>query len=384
MCVRVVRKSGNISEHLLFCTRALSATTEQFLSHIADELERLAVPCDNLVAQTYDEISNMLRRYNGLQAKFKELAGEEHKIFVHCYAYILTRVLDDTASTSLVVAKLFENLQTLYVMVSKFQPIYQDCKEEMQLPIRSLKRISTVILMLQKIATSTAFDAGRRYTADGMRNLFSTKQFMANAYLFREIFAMTGPLSRILQGVNIDFGKALNFLDAALEQLLKLRSDPQKIIHAVEENFDGIEWEEKRISRSRRMPGELAQDEPATSAEENWRHEVFYAAADPVIAEINGRFSSSRHVLEAFSIFSPKAFSTFSEVYPTTGHVEENVKEFCETYKIDSHRCAVGLYSFATAFKIFNFDTVENKTDHADYGDVSDEFSDSIEDTDDE
>ena len=41
------------------------------------------------------------------------------------------------------------------------------------------------------------------------------------------------------------------------------------------------------------------------------------------------------------------------------------------------------LYSFATAFKLFNFDTVENKTDHADYGDVSDEFSDSTEDTDD-
>ena len=52
---------------------------------------------------------------------------------------------------------------------------------------------------------------------------------------------MTGPLSRIVQGVNIDFSKALNLLDTALEQLSKLRRDPQKIIHAVEENFDGIE-----------------------------------------------------------------------------------------------------------------------------------------------
>ena len=77
---------------------------------------------------------------------------------------------------------------------------------------------------------------------------------------------MTGLLSRILQDVNIDFGKALNLLNAALEQLLKLRSDPQKIIHAVEEKFDGIAWEETRISRRRRMPDELAQDEPAISA----------------------------------------------------------------------------------------------------------------------
>ena len=85
-----------------------------------------------------------------------------------------------------------------------------------------------------------------------------------------------------------------------------------------------------------------------------------------------------------FAIFSPKASSTFSEVYPTTGHVEENVRKFCEIFKIDSHRCVFELYSFATASKLFNFDTVENETDHIDYGDINDEFSDSAEDTDDE
>ena len=128
--------------------------------------------------------------------------------------------------------------------------------------------------------------------------------------------------------------------------------------------------EKKKISRRRRISGELAQDETATFAEVKLRCEVFYAAVDSVIAEINERFSSSRHVLETFAIFSPKVFSTFSEVYPTTGHVEENVRKFCETHKIDSHHCAVELYSFAVVFKLFNFDTVE--------------FSDSTKDTADE
>ena len=89
----------------------------------------------------------MSRRNNGLQAKFKELAGEEHIIFVHCYAHTLNLVLGDTATASLDIAKLFENLQALYVMKSKPQPIHQlfeDCQEELQLPIRSLKRINTV------------------------------------------------------------------------------------------------------------------------------------------------------------------------------------------------------------------------------------------------
>lgn len=97
------------------------------------------------------------------------------------------------------------------------------------------------MLLLEKIAASTAFDVDRRNTVDGMQNLFSTKPSVASAYLFRKIFAMTGPLSRILLGVSIGFGMAFNLLDAALEQLSKLRSDPKKIIHAVEENFDRIE-----------------------------------------------------------------------------------------------------------------------------------------------
>ena len=69
---------------------------------------------DNLIAQTYDGASNMSGKYNGLQAKFKELA-EENIIFVNCYAHTLNLVLGHTARASLDVEKLFENLQVLYV-----------------------------------------------------------------------------------------------------------------------------------------------------------------------------------------------------------------------------------------------------------------------------
>ena len=54
VCVRVVSKEGEVSEHLLFCTRAVSTTAEELLNNIAGELERLGVPFSNLVAQTYD------------------------------------------------------------------------------------------------------------------------------------------------------------------------------------------------------------------------------------------------------------------------------------------------------------------------------------------
>ena len=85
------------------------------------------------------------------------------------------------------------------------------------------------MLMFEKVTASKGFDADSQNTVDGMQKLFATKQFMASAYLFQKIFAMTGPLSRVLYGVNIDFGKALNLLDAALEQLSKLRMIPKSL-----------------------------------------------------------------------------------------------------------------------------------------------------------
>ena len=208
--------------------------------------------------------------------------------------------------------------------------MFEDCQKELQLPIRSLKRNNTVrwsareycldmflkryhanIPMLRKIVADTSFHPDKKDIADGLLDLFSTKQFIASAYLFREIFAITGPLSRILQSVNIDFGKALNLLDATLEQLTQLRDNPQSVIDAVEKDFAEIERKEKRTGRKRRMPGELAEDEPATLAEDKWRREVFYVAVDSVLTGITNRFSSSSMFLKPLLYFHPKHFRRF-------------------------------------------------------------------------
>lgn len=407
LCVRVVIKSGEVSEHLLFCTRAEATTAEKLVNLVSEEMNKLNVQFENVVAQTYDGASNMSGKYNGLQAKFKELAGE-HIIFVHCYAHNLNLVLSDAATASVDVEKLFDNLQALYVMTSKSQPIHQlfeDCQKELEeKTVRSLKRIDTVrwsarefsldifvkrynaiMVMLQKIVDDTSFKPDKRSTADGMLKLFSTKQFLATAYLFRDIFAITGPLSRTLQSVNIDFGSALDLLDSAQKQLVTLRANPQAIIDSVDLDFEGAEWEKKRIVKKRRMPGETSGDEPTglNSVEDKWIIDVFNVALDQVTTGLNNRFSDSKHVLEAFTIFSPRSFTKFFEIYPTTSHVEAKIREFCQTYKIDSYRCAAELFSFAKVFGNFDLTVIENKAEIA-VEDSDHYYSDSDGDDDDE
>ena len=46
------------------------------------------------------------------------------------------------------------------------------------------------------------------------------------------------------------------------------------------------------MGRKKRMPGDLPQDEPVISTEEQWQREVSYTAVYSVIARIYERFSS--------------------------------------------------------------------------------------------
>ncbi|XP_066933569.1 zinc finger MYM-type protein 1-like [Clytia hemisphaerica] len=217
LCVRVVERNGEVSDHLQFCIRVDSTTAEGLLNAISNQLKQLEIPFDDLVAQTYDGASNMSGRYNGLQAKFKQLAGE-HVIFANCYAHTLNLVL----SASLEVVKLFDNLQSVHVMFTKSQLI-SDLFEK-GLKVHSLKRINTVrwsareqclemfieqydavLITLERLIEKRLGDADKRSAADGLLKTFQTKQLMETAYLFKEIFSFTGPLSRVLQGINIDF-----------------------------------------------------------------------------------------------------------------------------------------------------------------------------------
>ena len=394
ICVRIVGRDGSISEHLLFCLRVSSTTSTELFKSIRGQLEEHGIQFDNLVAQTYDGASNMSGKYNGLQQLVKEVAGEK-VLFVHCYAHTLNLVLSDVASASLEIGQLFDCLQKLYVIFSKSQPIgevFKKYQEEAGLPVLAVKRINTVRWnarefsldlflkrydciqrTLYKVSIDQKFDTEKRSTASSLHETFSTKNFLACAYLFREIFATTGPLSRLLQSVNIDFGKALSLIDSSLAQLIKLRDSPENVIGLVDKDFVNTSWKEKRIVRRRLMPGETSRDEPHQTAEMTWRANVFCVAIDSVISGIKNRFEKSRHVLEAFDIFSPNKFKSFSRRYKTCTSITKDIAKFCDTYAIDQDLCAKELYSFANSFHRFSISSNSISTTTNDDNDIEDD-----------
>ena len=276
ICVRIVDFYGEITEHLLFCKRALGTTAQELFHTITEALKAKNVDFSKLVAQSYDGASSMSGCYNGLQAKIKESFGE-HIVYIHCYAHRLNLVLSDTASAAIDVISLFGNLEKLYCLFNRsvqIHALFEHDQKDNGVKVLSLKRINTVCWsscehslhvflsridsigrVLTKVATNVTLDSNQRDTANGLIDAFKKKEIIATALLFREIFSVTGPLSRYLQSVDIDIGKAVIITDSCLSQLQELRMTPESIITNVEKNYPLAEWKNTRRRKRKILPG---------------------------------------------------------------------------------------------------------------------------------
>ncbi|XP_046844763.1 uncharacterized protein LOC124438631 [Xenia sp. Carnegie-2017] len=93
ICVRLVNETGECSEHVLSCQKAIGTTAHDLYTAITTKLQLHGVSFEKLVAQKYDGASLMSGCYNGLQAIVKEKIGN-HIIYVHCYgAYAKSRLV---------------------------------------------------------------------------------------------------------------------------------------------------------------------------------------------------------------------------------------------------------------------------------------------------
>ena len=266
ICVRIVSTDGLVTEHILACKEANSTTANGLFSVIVKAFEAKNVSFEKLVAQTYDGASNMSGCYNGLQAIIKQKVGK-HILYVHCYAHSLNLVLKDTVSADDNVVTLFDRLGSLHNLLNqsmKIHKYFEDAQKDTDLEVITVKRINTVrwssrelclkvfdkrydtlMGVLQKVIDDTSLENKQRAVATGLRQSFLRKNIVATACLFKEIFIITGPLNKYLQSIDMDLGKANALVSGALDQLQRLRDEPDRIIEQVNK-FNNCEWDNER------------------------------------------------------------------------------------------------------------------------------------------
>ena len=178
---------------------------------------------------------------------------------------------------------------------------------------------------------------------------------MATAFLFQEIFAKTGPLSRYLQSVNMDYAKALAMIDSVIASLERMRSAPQDIIDIMErsvQDSSSIQWKTTRVSR--RMCRNTEDGEVLETSEESWQRKTFFVALDTIIASMRRRFDKNRSLFETLALFAPGNFTDLVKSGKSAQDLHCNVAEFCDKFQLNSNQCLQELLSFAAVYDRFH------------------------------
>jgi len=168
------------------------------------------------------------------------------------------------------------------------------------------------------------------------------------------VFNITGPVSRIMQGVSVDLAVAVTLIECCLKQLndainncddhwrqtLKDSKD-FAALHGVESTFPVT-----RRRKMKKMPGELASDENVQDPKMCMKISVFRAVVDNVYVQLRERFQTQElTMMQCMRFFTPPCLTSAVTITP------EDIKEFCDFYHIDTPVVIRELTEFRVIYK---------------------------------
>jgi len=156
-------------------------------------------------------------------------------------------VIVDAVSSCSRARDLFGTLETLYDYISSSKKrvgLYSASQRKIYpgKPLQRLKRVDTTRWTSRSVALCTVFDTYdsiidtledlqhdsdriSSVKASSLINYLLSERFILTGFIFKQIFELTSPLTKFLQGVNIDLLGASEYVKLILEKIHTFRSE---------------------------------------------------------------------------------------------------------------------------------------------------------------
>ncbi|XP_047141052.1 zinc finger MYM-type protein 1-like [Hydra vulgaris] len=298
-----------VSEHFVTFLELQDTTGANMTKVVIDKLQELGVNLDDMRGQGYDNGANMRGKYNGVQARIRQL--NPRAFFVPCSAHSLNLVLNDAANCSSTHrwSILLNHLSDLTI-----KPLSATRWESRVGAVRALRfQISGVYDALIEIAEdntlTTAPQVKSRAEAKGIARNISNFKFVCSLVLWYDILFQINIVSKMLQSQALDLSLALEHLNATKSFLCDYRCDEEfaamvenaKKLAVELEIFEGFDVDDPvRVRRKSRQFLYEGRDEPIVSPEQNFRVSFFNRILDIAIQAINERFTQLSEYNELF------------------------------------------------------------------------------------
>nr|XP_047132483.1 zinc finger MYM-type protein 1-like [Hydra vulgaris] len=317
-----------VSEHFVTFLELQDTTGANMTKVVINKLQELGVNLDDMRGQGYVNGANMRGKYNGVQARIRQL--NPRAFFVPCSAHSLNLVLNDAANCCMEAVAFFDLIQGIYNFFSAsthrwsillnhlsdltIKPLSATRWESRVGAVRALRfQISGVYDALIEIAEdntlTTAPQVKSRAEAKGIARNISNFKFDCSLVLWYDILFQINIVSKMLQSQALDLSLALEHLNATKSFLCDYRCDEE--FAAMVENakklavelkvFEGFDVDDPvRVRRKSRQFLYEGRDEPIVSPEQNFRVSFFNRILDIAIQAINERFTQLSEYNELF------------------------------------------------------------------------------------
>lgn len=172
--------------------------------------------------------------------------------------------------------------------------------------------LCNTLVELQKSESSS--DRKGAYQAKNLRENIMCDRFLLTAIVYKQLFLILTPLSKMLQAVDIDLIGVITVIDDKIHSLETTRSDDNffKLLEELEQFkiSSTLGYEEfkplpqNRLKRVPRKDGEISHDTTIIDPLHNFKVKTFLVACDTAIIQTKERFSEiSKGVYKDLSLF---------------------------------------------------------------------------------
>jgi Domain of unknown function (DUF4371) len=356
----------------VFTTGDTSA--ESLCDNLINSLNKANVNLEFIVGQSYDGASNMRGRHSGLRTRMLQYANRA--LFVWCHAHRFNLVIESMLGCCTDIRKVLGLIQEMYnffnshrrhAVLMQFQGTeahkrtlkrvsdttrsWRSAEDGVTTLIQCFNTISKALECLENDANS---DTSTVSIASGLLRRLNDFHLIVNLHILKFVFCITGPVSRIFQGVSVDiamavtliesclaqFNDAVNNCDAGWERILKEAKDFAEL-HDVESTFPV-----KRQRKPKKMSGELASDESIEDPARRMKTTVFKVVIDNIYVQLKERFQTEDlALLRSIKFFTPACLTS------SINFTEDDIKEVCQYYGVDTSVIIRELTEFRAIYK---------------------------------
>ena len=341
LCARYLDVStSSIREDFLQFIPVTDVSGEGLATVIVDSLTQLGVNLEYMRGQGYDGASAMSGKFNGVQSHIRKLCPLA--VYVHCCSHSLNLAVSDACTVAPIrnCMGTLGNICTFFASSAKRrdalkQSIGKECPDSSatrlrQLcPTRWIERHDAVMVFLDLMeaaddALETISSWPDRETSSKARQLMcamENSEFLVSVHVLGQVFAVSMPLSRLLQTENMDLCEAMSLAEQLDATLKAMRANAEDEFHQL---FGSIQEACQKFGVSMDIPRRAGRQThrtniPYTTPEDYFRAAVYIPFVDSFITQVNDRLLQHKSLLQSFRCLMPKEPKT----PPTATQVDE-------------------------------------------------------------